>query len=531
MDAARQDNALVPRTTLCKGKYTIEKVLGRGGFGITYRAVKYDGNIRQYYAIKEFFMANVCERNDSKMTYSQTQKGDIEAGLKSFIKEAERLNSVNIHHDNIVGINEVFRENGTAYYVMEYIKGKDLKNYIKEYGPMPEDKALDVLRPIFNALAVLHANMITHLDIKPANILLNIDEETQEIRPVLIDFGLSKHYDRKGEATSMVNLIAFSHGYSPNEQYQGCPSEFSPQSDVYSLAATLFYLLTGKTPEMAAMMTQDKILAGLPPTVSDTTRDAIVHAMKPLKDDRTQSVMDFADELKLNITNNHLDDATVPMGNLSAQVEPKTTGGVNKTKLMIIVGAVLVLGLGAWGISKIDFSGGASAQPQSAEESPATEVVKQSDEELLADDANDESAETDKTAEDNQLADNTPKDDKTAAAAPEKAATSEKATTTKNQEVASTTTKTAPAQETPKKEAAADKPTTGTVSTSYGTWTGGIKNGKPHGKGTMRITSATTIAGFSLEPGYRIDGMYENGRLSMGAVYDQSGTKLRTLVP
>ena len=274
MDQRVASQAL-PVKTIIKGKnkYMVEKVLGAGGFGITYRVVTYHGNIAIRFAVKEYFPSNMCERIDGRLSYSGPVKADVENGLDSFISEAERLKSQNIHHPNIVGINEVIRANNTAYYVMEYINGRNVRDYLmleRNHRPLPEDEALELIRPVMAAIALLHRHKVTHLDIKPDNIVLSPVEDSDGLRPVVIDFGLSKHYDEKGNATSKVKFIACSPGYAPNEQYQdGGISTFTPQADVYALGATLFFMLTGHDPAVAANISRDKVLAALPTTISE----------------------------------------------------------------------------------------------------------------------------------------------------------------------------------------------------------------------------------------------------------------------
>lgn len=250
-------NSLRPGTIL-KGEqsYRIESVLGAGGFGITYLAqtsVMF-GNIpvNVRVAVKEHFVGDYCERQHDGATVvcvgTQKVRDMVERSLKDFLSEARRLSAVSAKHPNIVKVNEIIEANGTAYYVMEYLSGKSLWDYIRERGPLTEEETRGLMLPIVDASAYLHASSITHLDIKPQNIMLTDGNVT--LKPVLIDFGLSKHYTPDGSPTSTVNTLACSDGYSPIEQYSGITT-FSPTADVYALGATILTCLTGRIPTVS----------------------------------------------------------------------------------------------------------------------------------------------------------------------------------------------------------------------------------------------------------------------------------------
>lgn len=247
---------LQPGSELRSGAHTyiIRSVLGSGGFGITYSATfntTISGmRVQVVVAVKEFFLSSDCERdaNTGSISVSNPARERAESAKKDFIGEARRLQQLGQGHHNIISVSEVFEANNTAYYVMEFVEGESLQAYVKRNGALSEAATMAIMRPVVDAVAFLHRNRITHLDIKPANIMLSTDEHG--MRPVLIDFGLSKHYNADGSATSTINSMGYSEGYSPIEQYTGI-SEFSPQSDVYSLAATIVYCLTGKNPSPA----------------------------------------------------------------------------------------------------------------------------------------------------------------------------------------------------------------------------------------------------------------------------------------
>ncbi len=199
-----------------------------------------------------------------------------------------RLQKIGVSHPNIVSVNEVFEANNTAYYVMEYIDGESLRSYVQRNGPLGEAGLRRLLLPVMDAVEALHAERLTHLDIKPDNIML-ARRKDGSIRPVLIDFGLAKHYGADGTPTSTVNTLGCSAGYSPMEQYMGIRT-FSPTADVYALGATMLYCLTGETPCVANEITSDDISGAIPAGVSEALRHTISEAMEASARARTQSV-------------------------------------------------------------------------------------------------------------------------------------------------------------------------------------------------------------------------------------------------
>ena len=280
--------------------YRILEVLGTGGFGITYKVQRTgDGRLL---AVKEFFPDIMCERGaDNTMSYLKTNALEIEIGIDNFITEATRLNDQNIFHPNIVEVYDVFRANNTAYYAMEYIDGKTLTQYMKsrKNKPLSPEQAMSVMRPVLQAVDQLHHYHITHLDIKHDNIVLTFEEDGA-LRPVLIDFGQSKHYDKKGRATSKLTNAGCSEGFAPMEQYTGL-TEFTPQADVYALCATILYLLTGKHPVKASDMSASRIDSLLDSSVPHHIREALIEGMRKNKDDRIQSVSELARLLEVDI--------------------------------------------------------------------------------------------------------------------------------------------------------------------------------------------------------------------------------------
>ena len=283
-------STLQPGSTLQNGKYEIQRVLGQGGFGVTYLALQQ--GLNRIVAIKEFFMENFCVRNADThhvTIATESSREFVEHYRNKFLKEARNI--AKLEHPNIVSIIDVFEENSTAYYVMKYAQNGSLDDKVKREGHLSEADAKRYILKIANALRFVHQHKMTHLDVKPANILLSDNDE-----PWLIDFGLSKQYDTKtGEQTSSTPL-GYSPGYAPIEQYMaGGAGTFSPESDIYSLGATFYKLLTGDTPPDASTVANE----GLPVQelkakgVSQQTIYAIFQAMEPLRKDRLHDMDSF----------------------------------------------------------------------------------------------------------------------------------------------------------------------------------------------------------------------------------------------
>ena len=287
-------STLQPGSILQNGKYEIQRVLGQGGFGITYLALQ--RNLQRTVVIKEFFMEGHCTREEQTHYVTVATGGDrslVEMFYDKFFKEACHI--AQLEHPNIVSIIDVFEENNTAYYVMKYAPNGSLEAKVKREGHLSEPEATRYILKVADALRFVHEHKMTHLDVKPDNILLSEKDE-----PWLVDFGLSKQYDYTGKATSFTPL-GYSNGYAPIEQYMpGGAGTFSPESDIYSLGATFFKLLTGITPPDASTIANE----GLPlqalkdKGVSQSTIYVIFQAMEHLRKDRLHDIDSFISLLK-----------------------------------------------------------------------------------------------------------------------------------------------------------------------------------------------------------------------------------------
>ncbi len=276
---------LQPNTTLQGGKYKIERVLGQGGFGNTY--VGYNTEFEETVAIKEFFMKGVTERDETTCAVSVSNAdnvGQFEEQREKFKKEARRLRKLKNEH--IVKVHDLFEENGTAYYVMDYIDGESLAEKLKRIGkPISEQNVKKLLPQILDALKEVHQNEIWHLDLKPGNIMID-----KSGNAYLIDFGASKQIRANGSMTTSTALC-YTPGYAPNEQIGQMYDRFGPWTDIYALGATVYNLLTNKKPPMAIDIEEDEEDAfDFPNTVSDGMRKLVVWMMQPKRKARPQSV-------------------------------------------------------------------------------------------------------------------------------------------------------------------------------------------------------------------------------------------------
>lgn len=273
-------------TLLQGGKYRIVRFIGAGGFGCTYEGEHVLFGMRV--AIKEFFVHDFCNRDEatSVVSVGTTAKAPLVAKLKAkFLDEAKFVFS--LKHPNIVSVHDVFEENGTAYFVMDYIDGPSLANVVDTRGPLPEETVRRYAEQLASALKYVHSRNRLHLDVKPANVMIDSEDSA-----VLIDFGVSKQYaEADGENTS--TLVGASPGYASPEQMGRDVVQFHPATDIYALGATLYKLLTGVRPLSSTLLASGEPLAPLPASVSESMRRAIEASMQTNKMQRPQTIDAF----------------------------------------------------------------------------------------------------------------------------------------------------------------------------------------------------------------------------------------------
>ncbi len=272
-------------TLLQGGKYKIVRFINNGGFGCTYEAKHV--MLHKRIAIKEFFVKDFCNRDELTGVISvaaQSKVALVNRLREKFIEEAISLSQMS--YANIVQVTDVFEENGTAYYVMDYIDGLSLDEIIKSKTKLSEEESLIYIRQIAGALDYVHGMNRLHLDIKPGNIMVNKNGQA-----ILIDFGVSKQYDSiDGENTS--TLLGKTPGYAPIEQMGNSVQQFTPATDIYALGATLYKLLSGVTPPESTIIFEDGI-PELDSSVSNETKLAVSRAMEFRRKDRPQSIKEF----------------------------------------------------------------------------------------------------------------------------------------------------------------------------------------------------------------------------------------------
>ena len=267
---------------LQNGKYTIEKELGEGGFGITYRARDNHGN---FVVIKTL--------NDAIQ-----KRADFAKFQQDFLNEAIKL--AKCSHPHIVQIYEVIHENDLWCMVMEYIDGEDLGSFVENQGVLSETEALRYIQQIGSALTVVHNNGLLHRDIKPQNIMLRSGKS----EAVLIDFGIAREFTPNLTKTHTKIL---SDGFAPIEQYDA-RAKRGAFTDVYALAATLYSVLTGELPTispMRAIGTELEEAKKINSSISDKVNQAIIKGMELKPENRSQSINEWLSLLNIQKTSNN----------------------------------------------------------------------------------------------------------------------------------------------------------------------------------------------------------------------------------
>ena len=484
--------------------YKIEKQLHCGGFGMTYlaKAQIMVGNIPQVamFTIKEFFLGKICSRDvHGNVMVAQENQQLFKQAKQDFRDEAEILHS--LKHANIVPVNEVFEQHNTVYYVMAYLGNVSLCQYVSEQGgALSENQAKKIIVDLSGALSYLHNRHILHLDIKPDNVMMMGDGASA--KPVLIDFGQAVYFEN-GKPKRNKGIGGYSRGFSPLELKQTV-AEFQPSLDIYALAATLLYMLTGKEPCDASDQNVHKIYRALPEDVSQNTMDAIICGMQKDSLCHPQTILDFQNILQMGKTQIGGGSDTGTGGPIVTDpIISHSSSSLPVGKVAAIAVGLLLVGMIGW-YSVKNFGGkDTSADVAHQEEKSDTtskDTVKISKFTALP------AAETPK-ADNPQVSDNPSK--------PEKVV--------KHDDSNGGQTSVNPVKK--------ETPTSGTVNLGYATWTGGLLNGKPHGNGRMNFRSSHAIGGCSTIPeaGDYIDGYCENGVVQSGALY-RNGEKIETII-
>ena len=282
----------LPPRTILNEKYLLGRVLGQGGFGITY--LGWDINLNLKLAIKEYMPQDLASRAAGQSqiaAYTGTMSGQFDYGLEKFLQEARTLAQFD-GHPNIVSVRDFFKANGTAYIVMSFLDGVDLKEFVEaQGGRLPYEKALSLIMPVLDALNEVHAANILHRDISPDNIFIKRNGQV-----LLIDFGAARQaISAKGHSMSII----LKPGFAPEEQYRSKGVQ-GPWTDLYAVAATMYRVTTGQMPpESLDRLAQDTLVppSQLGVNLGANAEQALLRAMAIRAEDRFQRVRDFQDAL------------------------------------------------------------------------------------------------------------------------------------------------------------------------------------------------------------------------------------------
>lgn len=386
IDVPSEPNYLPPGTPLNHGRYLIGRILGIGGFGVTYLGV--DTRLGMRLAVKELFPADSVVRGNDGRTV--TPLGNAAEAfnryLDRFLMEAQVLVPFG-EHPNIVSIKGFFKENGTAYIAMPYLDGMSLDDYLAAKGrTLSEEEAVNIAVAVLDGLRATHAKNLLHRDIKPQNIFI-----TNDGLPKLIDFGSAREVlDDTGKLTAFVT-----EGYTPFEQYQSELKQ-APSADVYAVGATLYRMIVGDVPPPSvSRMVDDRIV---PPNrtgarVSPGVSAAIMNALAPRPENRFQTAAEFADAL-IAATASGVSAAPVPPPRGTGRIEKIRRGGGATTMkvasksarkraamrfLAVGIGLLVVVGMLAAVLSSRDSADGvaAAALPSLAVENAAVPLPVQ----------------------------------------------------------------------------------------------------------------------------------------------------------
>ena len=272
--------------TIMDGKYLVGEMLGQGGFGITY--IGFDLLLEQKVAIKEYYPMStgmVSRENSTTVVWSSAvmQKSGMEKGFDSFLKEARKMAKLG-GIPGVVGVKSVFIQNETAYIVMDFIEGETLLKKLQREGPMDYGTCISLMTPIMQALAEVHKHGIIHRDISPDNIMVQSDGKL-----ILLDLGAAKDLDIQGkDGNVQSSQMVAKHGFSPVEQY-GQAGKIGPWTDVYAMAATIYYCCTGVLPPSATdRMIEDTLTCR--PRLTKEQFDVLAFCMSVLPQKRPQNM-------------------------------------------------------------------------------------------------------------------------------------------------------------------------------------------------------------------------------------------------
>ena len=289
----------LPEGTILSGKYLIGKILGQGGFGITYLGVDLALNIRV--AVKEFFPVGVAIRTPQSIQVTTINSDEISAGFQKGCEEfqAEAMRLARFNSPNIVHVRDYFRENGTAYIVMDFVEGNILSKEVRECGGrIPWKRVITLFVPLMQQLDQIHREHLIHRDIKPDNIKVVKEGGNGREHLVLLDFGAARGFI-SAEVTKTYTAVV-TPGYAPIEQYS-MKSRQGPFTDVYALCATMYALIAGRIPASATdRVTRTEeipLFSQLGISVPESIERALFHGLALQANNRTQTMLDLYNEI------------------------------------------------------------------------------------------------------------------------------------------------------------------------------------------------------------------------------------------
>ena len=347
----------LPAGSILYGRYIIGKVLGQGGFGITYLAQ--DFQTKELVAIKEYFPDTMATRtNTITVTAFTGERGENFAyGRSSFLDEAKTMAEFS-DNPNVAGVQLYFEENGTAYFVMEYIDGCSFQEYIQNHGGrLSWAETARIMFPVMNALAEIHENGIIHRDVTPDNIYISKNGTVK-----LLDFGAARH--SLGNVSRSLDVI-LKHGFAPKEQYSRRGRQ-GPYTDVYAVSATIYYAITGIKPD-DAIERADEDNTPLPSQIgakiSQPLEDALMKGLAVKAEDRYQNMGELYTALtSLKSVESSSKQAAPQKENVTEYLDTVKIDSTRVKKLIVAVGVlVLVLGFfllhthnyGEWEIKEV----------------------------------------------------------------------------------------------------------------------------------------------------------------------------------
>ena len=331
----------LPMGTILAGKYLVGRVLGQGGFGITY--VGWDIALERKVAIKEYYPSGQVSRNPGSRgltwyTSVQSQQAK-QNGTQMFLKEARKMSKVD-DIPNVVRVRDLFQENETAYIVMDFVEGETLKARLEKTGPLPWEQAKGIFLPAIQAMEQVHQAGLVHRDISPDNLMLTPDGKVK-----ILDLGAAKDLSVNNGASSMQVAKG---GFSPFEQYTQRGSS-GPWTDVYAMAATVYYTLTGKLPPVATDRVVEDTISWEEPGLKALSAQAL-EALQKAMVISAQTRMQSMEELEKGLYSTAVEPAPTPapqpvqetQPEPQAKTEPKPEAGKKSGKKLWIAAAAVI---------------------------------------------------------------------------------------------------------------------------------------------------------------------------------------------